>query len=125
MKTPDKIMRYRKKHPDYTLKQLARRYKVSVPYVWKTLKDQYINPTSFKFAYPNYCKICSFEINNRSKLICSKECRDKYYYMDILCDVCLTPIKILKSKYWWKVGHGQRRFYHNRRCYYLGRQEKL
>ena len=94
----EKIILYKKEHPDWTLAYIGSLIGVTKQRVRQVLLTNNL-PTKRLKEYCFPCIVCKTLIlsKNTSKVICSDECKKKLLWVNLLCTNCKISISRLKS----------------------------
>ena len=124
MKPKNKIKRLRQKNPFMTMPEIASIVGVRKQYVHEVLTKAGLSTIIPSYRSGTYCKIC----NNNTKykpLLCSKECRIKYYNLEVTCSFCNKKFLRNKRKLEYSYRMGYEYIHCSRRCYNRRRNQEL
>ena len=124
MKPKNKIKRLRQKNPFMRMSEIAKIVNVKRHYVHEVLTKAGLSTIIPSYRSGTYCKIC----NNNTKyktLLCSKECRIKYYKLEVTCSFCNKTFLRHKSRIKYSYGMGYQYIHCSMKCYRRRRNQEL
>ena len=124
MKIKNKIKRMREKDAFLRMSDIAKTLDVDPAYVYRVLTKAGLSTIIPSYRSGTYCKIC----NNNTKyktLLCSKECRNKYYKLEVTCSFCNKTFLRHKSRIKYSYGMGYQYIHCSMKCYRRRRNQEL
>ena len=120
------IIQLRKRKPLLTGSEIGRKIGVSRQYVSNILKEEGLHnkqPTYKKIVV--LCKICE-KATPRGQRVCpTRECKDKYYNVDVTCTFCQYPFKMKRGHIIQRHKRGLKHIYCSQSCYSKGKHDGI
>jgi hypothetical protein len=108
MTTREQIIQLREENPRITAITMATMIGVSKSRVRAILLEENL-PTKI-LKLPVFCKQCNLEEQQDESNFCSPECRENYYYIQLICLECEGVKRVSKALYYRNIKNGQRQF---------------
>lgn len=123
MTVRETIIRLRTAHPEWPLREIAQVVsrtgeRVRQVLAKANLPTKCVRPLG---AAPHLCIKCQLVWLRKTLKYCSP-CRPRAKKVWLTCSFCTVPFPLPERSYNERIGEGQRFFYHNRSCFYLGRK---
>ena len=121
-----KIRDLRMKNPLMDMVEIGKSLGVSKQYVHKILKKSDFHTGVPKKRTIRLCRVCRQAIASRKhSVVCSSECKEKLYLVDVVCSFCHYKFKRKRSQVARGHREGYKRIYCSLICRNKGRKDYI
>ena len=124
MKIKNHILRMREKDAFLKMSDIAKTLNVDPAYVYRVLTKAGLSTIIPSYRKRTYCIVCNTTTKYKT-LLCSKECRIKYYNLEVTCSFCNKKFLRNKRKLKYSYEMGYKYIHCSMKCYRRRRNQDL